>query len=83
MSFTQNAKYTLPYLAGVRSPVILLCFLIIGNMFPVTDLESKGQPISSGYQSHYVITNPKGEISTNYVGCSEVIVSQESQVFFY
>jgi len=62
--FTTYVKYTIPYCCSKSNPAILICLLLPGNPFPVCEDPSKpesflGQPIQSGYQSHYVRTKKK------------------------
>ncbi len=58
-----------------------------GNAYPVTERPNevsslRGGAIKGGYQSHYVATNAQGEPSTAGKMFDEIIVSQDSQVFY-
>jgi len=92
--FSSSAKYITPYYANKKNPAILICLSCPGNLFPIaTDPKALsrpylGKPITSGYQSHYVITNLSGnpaqfklETSTMFQNIwDELVISLESQV---
>jgi len=81
MYFTTNSVYTLSYCGTREVPVIILCFVIMGNVFPVaSQTDFYGKRLASGYNSHYVVTNPSGKISTSITGCDEIVIDQEDQV---
>lgn len=87
MYFSSSAIYTLPYFATKAEPVILLCWLIPGNTFPVTEDPNspdslKGKPLKGGYQSHYVVTDQNGVVTGPLTAnrYDEIVVNQEAQV---
>lgn len=88
---TGSVRYALPYVVNEKkNPALLVCFVVPGNVYPVIeDTNSQetlfGKPLQSGYQSHYVLTNAKGEVHTreslkNEQIFDEIVCSQESQV---
>jgi len=60
----------------------------MGNSFPVTEdhrgpLSLMGQPLKSGYTSHFVLCNRDGFIfqpDKDTLKCSEIVVDQESHI---
>lgn len=87
--FTTSILYTLPYACMHREPALILSYLNMGNVFPVTenhkgDKSLLGTPIKTGYNSHLVLTAKNGTI--HYLGddqgivCDEIVVGQESQI---
>jgi len=63
--FTSSCLYASPYYAMQKGAALLICFVIPGNIKPVTEHpEGKhsyiGCMIDTGYQSHYVLTDKKG-----------------------
>jgi len=87
MYFSSSAMYTLPYYGSKARPALLLCFSVPGNPYPVVESRMEketllGQPIYSGYQSNYVLTNKDGvpcsKVQDDYY--DEIILDQESQV---
>jgi len=90
--FSTSAKYILPYYGAKKTPAVLVCLLIPGNVYPVTEQPTpnskiKGYPLVSGYQSHYAITKKNGLPFTreDFVDqkakkYDEVVIVQESQV---
>eukprot|EP01128_Nolandella_sp_AFSM9_P005547 TRINITY_DN2696_c0_g1_i2.p1 TRINITY_DN2696_c0_g1~~TRINITY_DN2696_c0_g1_i2.p1 ORF type:complete len:1527 (-),score=193.27 TRINITY_DN2696_c0_g1_i2:46-4626(-) len=61
MYFTTSSLYTLPYFSIKENPVIILCFAIPGNAYPVTEHRNDknslvGAALKPGHQSHYVLT---------------------------
>jgi len=88
--FSTSAKYIIPYYATKKNPTILICLIIPGNIYPVTEFPQsnkiQGHPLVNGYQSHYCITTKGGmpftkqdydEEKTKY---DEIVIGQESQV---
>jgi len=84
--FSGSVCYCLPYAASKRSPAIIISYLNMGNVFPVTEdhlgpSSLMNFPLKAGFHSHYVLTNKDGHI---YNGKGEInnelVVSQESQV---
>eukprot|EP01127_Copromyxa_protea_P011944 TRINITY_DN3062_c0_g1_i1.p1 TRINITY_DN3062_c0_g1~~TRINITY_DN3062_c0_g1_i1.p1 ORF type:complete len:1478 (+),score=338.90 TRINITY_DN3062_c0_g1_i1:234-4436(+) len=67
MYFSSSSVYNLPYFAKKETPCLIMCYAILGNVYPVTeDPRSKesllGKPVKKGYHSHYVVTNKDGLI---------------------
>eukprot|EP01126_Amoeba_proteus_P000332 TRINITY_DN10100_c0_g5_i2.p1 TRINITY_DN10100_c0_g5~~TRINITY_DN10100_c0_g5_i2.p1 ORF type:complete len:109 (-),score=24.82 TRINITY_DN10100_c0_g5_i2:252-578(-) len=59
--------YTLPYFGKRQDPAIIISFTIPGNIYPViekhTDSNSlMGKVINPGYNSHYVLVLPNGNV---------------------
>jgi len=88
--FSSNAFYTVPYFITKKKPVILICFVIPGNPYPVTESSINpnnftGKHIETGYQSHYVIVTKTGRPFTlrdydNFTDIfDELVIEQESQ----
>lgn len=84
--FSDSVCYCLPYAAGKRNPAIIISYLNMGNIFPVTEDHTgpsslMGKPLKAGYNSHLVLVQKDGYI---YKGEGEInnelVVSQESQV---
>jgi len=78
--------YCLPYAVGKRNPAILISYLNMGNVYPITEDHrgSKsflGSALKQGFNSHFVLTNKDGDIY-NGIGeiCDEIVISQSSQV---
>lgn len=85
MYFSTSATYIFPYFGVKPNPVIIVAFLIPGNVYPVSedhtgDQSLIGAPVKRGYQCHYAVTNDKGGISQVASDCDEVVVFQEAQV---
>jgi len=90
MYFSTSISYTIPYFVGKKTPCILLCFAMPGNVFPVSECPKGdaatallGKPVKSGYHCHYVSTNKSGLIYNPETdrGCyDEVVLFQECQV---
>jgi len=87
--FTSSAQYALPYYSTKRNPAVLICLAIPGNVYPVTEHRKDensliGQPIKSGYQSHYVLTtkdgNPCKQREAPGSHFDELVLGQEAQV---
>jgi len=85
--FTTSSTYCLPYLAQKRQPTILLSWLLPGNAYPVVENPQsqdslQGSAIMNGYNSHFIVTNKKGEIADpGERECyNEIVVPQESQI---
>jgi hypothetical protein len=84
--FSGSVCYCLPYAVGKRTPTIVISYLNMGNVFPVTESHTStdtlmGKPIKSGYHSHYVLVKKDGYI---YDGEgepeNEFVIPQESQI---
>jgi len=63
--FSTYMLYTLPYCAVKASPAIIISYLNMGNVFPVTEHHRSedslsGKAITTGYNSHYVRTTNEG-----------------------
>lgn len=87
--FTTSILYTLPYACMHREPALILSYLNMGNVFPVTenhkgDKSLMGTPIKTGYNSHLVLTAKDGTIHNlgdeQGIVCDEIVVGQESQI---
>eukprot|EP01124_Arcella_intermedia_P018681 TRINITY_DN257_c0_g1_i2.p1 TRINITY_DN257_c0_g1~~TRINITY_DN257_c0_g1_i2.p1 ORF type:complete len:1093 (+),score=193.29 TRINITY_DN257_c0_g1_i2:407-3280(+) len=85
--FSTSTKYITPYFAPKKHPAILICWLIPGNPFPVTENPHQennlsGHAIFPGYQSHYVLTSIKGLpiTSTEPEFYDEIVIEQEQLV---
>jgi len=95
--FTTSAKYALPYFASKQKPVVLICYVITGNAYPVIEHPRAkntlmGTALVPNFHSHYVLCridgNPiprimdKAEDETEYF--DEIVIEQESNVLpFY
>jgi len=86
---TSSAQYALPYYSTKSNPALLVCLAIPGNVYPVTEHPKgenslMGQPIKSGYQSHYVLTtkdgNPCKQREAPDSHYDELVLGQEAQV---
>jgi hypothetical protein len=83
--FTTHLLYTLPYCGAKRNPAVIISYLNMGNIYPVTEDHRGaktllGSALKSGYNSHYVLTNKDGNIYDEGVVCDEIVVNQESQI---
>lgn len=87
--FTSSILYTLPYACLHREPALILSYLNMGNIFPVTEdhrgpKSLMGTPIKSGYNSHLVLTAKDGTVyrpeENQDIVCDEIVVAQESQI---
>jgi len=85
--FTSKAWNTLAYIAPRRSPVIIFCWILPGNPYPVIEnyrLENSliGAAMVNGYSSHFVVTNRIGDIGTSRTSelFDEFVIPQESQI---
>jgi len=84
--FSTNAQYVIPYFATRKNPAIMICLLLPGNPYPVTESHLQkpnlfGQPLYGGHQSHFVITSPNGyPCLTDDTRFDEIVVDQEVQV---
>jgi len=83
--FTSSAKYALPYYAQREYPALLICYILPGNTYPVSEnhFELRGLPMKSFYNSSYVLTNRNGsccnEIKENDF-YDEIVIEQENQI---
>jgi len=85
--FSSNAQYVIPYFATRKNPAIMICLLLPGNPYPVTESHLQkpnlfGEHIVSGHQSHYVVTGANGYPCQNMNDAryDEYVVDQEVQV---
>ncbi len=87
--FTTSILYTLPYSCGKRRPAVILSYVNMGNIYPVTEdhrsqSSLSGSALKAGYNSHLVITNKEGHVyneqNGDIVQCDEIVVNQESQI---
>jgi len=63
--FTSSARYAIPYFATKANPVIIVAYVIPGNIFPIVEHPQwqgtfVGKAIVPGHQSHYVATTISG-----------------------
>jgi len=63
--FSTYMLYCLPYCSIKKTPAVIISYLNMGNVFPVTehhkgDNNLSGAAISTGYNSHYVRTTKDG-----------------------
>lgn len=63
--FSTYMLYTLPYCAVKASPAIIISYLNMGNVYPVTEHHRapdslSGKAITTGYNSHYIRTTNEG-----------------------
>jgi len=88
--FSTSAKYILPYYANKKNPTVLICLIIPGNTYPVTEFPTSnkimGHALVNGYQSHYCVTTKGGmpftkqDYEQQITKYDEVVIGQESQV---
>jgi hypothetical protein len=86
--FTTHLLYTLPYCCMKRNPAVIISYVNMGNIYPVTEdhrgeRNLVGQALKSGYTSHLVLTNKKGNLydkKEDIETCDEIVVAQESQI---
>eukprot|EP01126_Amoeba_proteus_P048717 TRINITY_DN5652_c0_g1_i3.p1 TRINITY_DN5652_c0_g1~~TRINITY_DN5652_c0_g1_i3.p1 ORF type:complete len:808 (+),score=144.64 TRINITY_DN5652_c0_g1_i3:2222-4645(+) len=93
--FSTYADYSVPYLTTKEKPVMIISFVLPGNIYPVTEKHCSpnaliGAAMKNGHQSHYVLTNYDGLISpvvveqqTNVAEkdiFDEIVISQEAQI---
>uniref|UniRef100_A0A6B2KZ36 Poly [ADP-ribose] polymerase n=1 Tax=Arcella intermedia TaxID=1963864 RepID=A0A6B2KZ36_9EUKA len=88
--FTSSALYASPNYGSRSSPAIMICWLIPGNPYPVTEHPKKpeisllGRALLPGYQSHYVLTNTSGlpikSTKTKSTVYDEIVVENNHQV---
>jgi len=85
---TSSAWYTAQYFSIAATPAILLCLVMPGNPYPVTESPKiahslNGKEIIPGYQSHYVLTAIHGLPITEHHRDStydELVVQSEAQI---
>lgn len=85
--FTTQAMYSLPYISG-QSPVIIVSWIIPGNIYPVTEHHKSsqslmGSALKPGYNAHFVATEPGGAIAQPLDSAlifDELVIAQESQI---
>jgi len=91
MYFTSNAYYTVPQIANLTEPTIIICFILPANAYPVIEFPNGkdslgGARIKGGYQSHYVVTTLEGfpfiekDYLENQSQYNEIVIDQESQM---
>jgi len=88
--FSTSAKYIIPYYATKKNPTILICLIIPGNVYPITEFPQsnniRGLPLVNGYQSHYCVTTKGGipftrqDYEEQKMKYDEVVIGQETQV---
>lgn len=62
LHYTQSAEYCLQFLTDKENPVIVLSWIIAGNVYPV--IEPVDPLLKAGYQTHYVATKRNREPAT-------------------
>lgn len=90
MYFSSESSYILPFCENRPTPAILLCYVIPGNIYPVTDdhqgpTSLLGKPVVPGFQSHYVLVNKDGKVYNSGVDdeiFDEIVLFQENSVCF-
>jgi len=87
--FSTSIKYCEPYYLSKRSPVIIISYVLLGEVYPVREQHIAedsliGRSIMPGYNSHYVCTTASGVCCptlADFKNCyDEVIVAQEAQI---
>eukprot|EP01127_Copromyxa_protea_P018946 TRINITY_DN6057_c1_g1_i1.p1 TRINITY_DN6057_c1_g1~~TRINITY_DN6057_c1_g1_i1.p1 ORF type:complete len:1829 (-),score=382.79 TRINITY_DN6057_c1_g1_i1:24-5072(-) len=91
--FTTYAMYACPYFSGRKDPAVLLSFVTMGNVFPVTEDQMGedsliGKVLKAGYTGHYVGVQATGnvpeygKVPLDEIGFlyDEIVVSQEPQI---
>jgi len=89
--FTTYSSYTVSYICSRANPVVLMSWLLPGNVFPVTEAHDGeksllGSALQNGYNSHYVLTDSSGKClrvpKAKHQGMiyDEFVVNQESQI---
>jgi len=84
-----HAGYCFPYISTKKDPVLIITYVLPGNIYPVIENVQTGKLLGSallsGYQSHYVCTKQNGcppdtiaEMKSAVF--DELIVAQESQI---
>jgi len=71
-----------------KNPVILISFVLPGNIFPVSESHRDntrsllGTPIKSGFQSHYVLVKADGTVCPQIMNqyYDELVIDQEAQI---
>ena len=88
MYFTSYASYCIPYISCKKDPCVIIAWVIPGNIYPVLEQHTSannlvGCALKNGYQSHFVLTDAKGECVTSN-NCkslyNELVITQEAQV---
>jgi hypothetical protein len=78
--------YCLPYSVGKREPAIIISYLNMGNVYPITENQNgsksfMGAALKPGFNSHYVLTNKDGNVYNNEGEiCDVIVLNQASQV---
>ena len=78
--------YCLPYAIGKRNPAIIISYINMGNVYPITeshlgDKSFLGSALKSGFNSHFILTTKDGNVydGTGEI-CNEIVVNQSSQI---
>eukprot|EP01126_Amoeba_proteus_P061199 TRINITY_DN8186_c0_g1_i1.p1 TRINITY_DN8186_c0_g1~~TRINITY_DN8186_c0_g1_i1.p1 ORF type:complete len:145 (-),score=26.77 TRINITY_DN8186_c0_g1_i1:77-511(-) len=87
--FTSYTKYCLPYFASRNDPAVIVSYVNMGNVYPVTE-HPKGEhslvgaSLMSGFNSHFVVVDssgyPPNDESDPELLWDEIVVPQESQI---
>jgi len=85
-----HAVYCFPYVATRKFPVMIISYVLPGNVYPVIENASSsgkllGSGIMSGYQSHYICTKPDGTPphtmdELKIAIYDEIVIQQEAQI---
>jgi len=85
---TTSAVYALPYYAEKQSPVMIISYVLPGNVYPVIEVPQSenslaGYPLQAGYSSHYILTDLEGlphSKQKNEPLYDELVIAQEGQI---
>jgi len=84
--FTSFSMYCTPYIAAKKAPMIIVSWLLPGNVYPVIEKVDGpdsllGAAIKNGFNSHFVVTDRAGKcVNQGSELYNEIIISQESQI---
>eukprot|EP01126_Amoeba_proteus_P062401 TRINITY_DN8479_c0_g1_i1.p1 TRINITY_DN8479_c0_g1~~TRINITY_DN8479_c0_g1_i1.p1 ORF type:complete len:280 (-),score=60.30 TRINITY_DN8479_c0_g1_i1:79-918(-) len=89
--FTSFVKYCIPYFSTRKEPSIIISFVTMGNVFPVTEPPSEpnsflGAAMKPGYNSHYIVVTTEGvpanddDRRASKPLYDEIVIPQESQI---
>jgi len=84
--FSTHLQYCLPYFASRRNPAVLISWVLPGNTYPLIESHMSpqsliGAAMKNGFNSHYVVTNKKGEsVCAGTEVYDEIVIPQEAQI---
>jgi len=87
--FSTSSKYALPYATLQPDPVIIISYIVPGNIYPTSEQHKgpnslAGKPLKTpGYNSHYVLTRTDGFALSNPTESpfyDEIVLPEECQV---